>query len=270
MGCDPTQAYFWPVGNERPTHLWSGNFLTQPKEKKIEKFEIFRGVFPNPDGWPDSSNKKLNRPDLDQKILTRVHHQSDLIHSLEIKQALVFNISYWLVSYDNRGCPGRVARGTWLHEKRFKVVGTIPCHASKFSTLDCKKSTSSCSKKTLNFKKLNFFQSLLTSTSRHLFDTTSGRGYFSDITIILPRSWQTTECLIDITLSTDLSTIGKRNIIVRASDPLFGAQPLARQYGQCGVQGLWMDIPIDALTSEKSLTKQTGILICVKVIIVGF
>jgi len=32
MGPDPTQVYFWPAVNKRPTYLRPGYFLTQPKE----------------------------------------------------------------------------------------------------------------------------------------------------------------------------------------------------------------------------------------------
>jgi len=51
MGPDPT----WPSENKRPTRLWPGYFLTQPRRfflirrEKIEKFGIFRGNFPNLD-----------------------------------------------------------------------------------------------------------------------------------------------------------------------------------------------------------------------------
>jgi len=44
---DPTRAYFWPTVNKRLTRLRPGYFLTQPEEKKIEKFDIFRENFLN-------------------------------------------------------------------------------------------------------------------------------------------------------------------------------------------------------------------------------
>jgi len=69
---DPTQAYFWPAINKRPTRLWLGYFLTQPEEiffwpegKKMEKFDSFRGHFLNPNlKWLSQtvpSYKKLTR-----------------------------------------------------------------------------------------------------------------------------------------------------------------------------------------------------------------
>jgi len=50
---DPTRSYFWPALNKSPTSFWPGYFLTQPEEifwpngKKIKKFDVFRGSFPN-------------------------------------------------------------------------------------------------------------------------------------------------------------------------------------------------------------------------------
>jgi len=62
MGLDPTWAYLWPAINKRPTCLWPGYFLTQPKEifltwrEKIKKFDVFRENFPNP------NHRCLTRP----------------------------------------------------------------------------------------------------------------------------------------------------------------------------------------------------------------
>jgi len=52
MGPDLTQAYFWPAENKRPTRLRLGYFPTRRdffwlEGKKIEKFDIFKGNFPN-------------------------------------------------------------------------------------------------------------------------------------------------------------------------------------------------------------------------------
>jgi len=88
MGPDPTQAYFWPTVNKRPTRLWPGYFLTQPEwifltgGKKIEKFGIFRRNFPNSNPnpkWlsqPNPTWATKNWPDPGQKFLTRTHHYS--------------------------------------------------------------------------------------------------------------------------------------------------------------------------------------------------
>jgi len=61
MGPDPTQAYFLPAVNKRLTR---GTFrpdlkrIFWPEEKKIEKFDIFRGNFPN----SNPNHKWLTRP----------------------------------------------------------------------------------------------------------------------------------------------------------------------------------------------------------------
>jgi len=57
MGPDLTRACFLPAVNKWPTRLWPGYFLTRQKEK-IEKFDIFRGNFPN----PNLNHKWLTRP----------------------------------------------------------------------------------------------------------------------------------------------------------------------------------------------------------------
>jgi len=75
---DLTQAYFWPAVNKRPARLWPGSFLTWPEEKKIEKFDIFLGNFPN----SKPNHKWLTRPEPQKidptrpgsKILTWTHH----------------------------------------------------------------------------------------------------------------------------------------------------------------------------------------------------
>jgi len=77
---DLTQAYFWSSVNKRPTRLWPGYFVIWleeiffwPEVKKIDKFDIFRGNFPN----PNPNHKWLTRPNptLVKKFLTWTHHQ---------------------------------------------------------------------------------------------------------------------------------------------------------------------------------------------------
>jgi len=66
MGPYPTQAYFWPAVNKSWARLWPEYFLTQPEEifltrrEKIEKFNIFRGNFPN----PNPNHRWLTQPRL--------------------------------------------------------------------------------------------------------------------------------------------------------------------------------------------------------------
>jgi len=52
MGPDPTQAYFWPAVNKRPTWLWPGYFLTRseeivfdPKSKKLKNLGFLGEIF---------------------------------------------------------------------------------------------------------------------------------------------------------------------------------------------------------------------------------
>jgi len=62
MGPYLTRAYFWPAVNKRPICLRPGYFLTQPEGKKIKKFDIYRGNFPN----SNPNHKWLPRPDTTQ------------------------------------------------------------------------------------------------------------------------------------------------------------------------------------------------------------
>jgi len=90
---DPTQAYFWPIVNKRPTWLWPRYFLAQPEAiffwpegQKIEKVGILRGNFPSPNlnqRWltrPNPSNIKLTGPDPGQKFLTWTYHYPPILN----------------------------------------------------------------------------------------------------------------------------------------------------------------------------------------------
>jgi len=74
MGPDPTQAYFWPAVNKRPTQLWPWYFLTRPKDifidpkgKKLKNLgfigEIFQTQTPNQKRWPDPTQATKYWPD---------------------------------------------------------------------------------------------------------------------------------------------------------------------------------------------------------------
>jgi len=48
---EPTQAFFWPAVNKRPTLLWPGYFLTRPEQISLiwrEKLTFLGENFPNP------------------------------------------------------------------------------------------------------------------------------------------------------------------------------------------------------------------------------
>jgi len=88
MGPELTRAYFWPAVNNRPTCLWLGYFLTQPKEvffwpvgKKLKNLrflgEIFQIQTQIINGWPDLGQKFLIRIGFSQFLLlwlVRVTH----------------------------------------------------------------------------------------------------------------------------------------------------------------------------------------------------
>jgi len=67
---DPSQAYFWPEVNRRPTCLWPGYFLTWPKDifliRRGHSWAKFSKFKPKPKmadpTQHDSSYKKLTRP----------------------------------------------------------------------------------------------------------------------------------------------------------------------------------------------------------------
>jgi len=74
---DLTWAYFWPAVNKRPTQLWRGYFLIQPKNifltRRAKNWEI-RDSGENfqtqtKDGWPNPSIKNLTWPNPSQKFL---------------------------------------------------------------------------------------------------------------------------------------------------------------------------------------------------------
>jgi len=64
MGPDPTRTYFWPAVKKRWPGFDPGTFWPDPKRffltrrKKLEKFDIFRGNFPN----SNPNHKWMTRP----------------------------------------------------------------------------------------------------------------------------------------------------------------------------------------------------------------
>jgi len=97
MGPDPTRGYFWPAVNKRPTRVLSDRiqrYFFWPEGKKMEKFDVFRGNFPNSNPnhkWltrTNPSHKKLTRPG--SKIL-------DLDPSLVGALILSFNFQLFVI-----------------------------------------------------------------------------------------------------------------------------------------------------------------------------
>lgn len=120
------------------------------------------------------------------------------------------------------------------------------------------------------------FQDLLTSTSHQLYMTTSGRGHFSNVLILLPPSWAGSECVLarrqnNSNSSNSRSTSGidtwfltadfRSDFHVVGPHPVFGArQPWARQFGQCGAidSGQGVQVPFTILTKEQKISDYSG------------
>ena len=124
------------------------------------------------------------------------------------------------------------------------------------------------------------FQKLLTSTSRSLYEATKlepglNPGQLSDVTIILPGSWEGTECLLGRNISTGrnrypfsttsnqaplLSGVNRPDFIVSGDSPIFGDHPsVNEQFGECGKGGKsGVNIPYKVLTQSLNVTKDSG------------
>ena len=97
----------------------------------------------------------------------------------------------------------------------------------------------------------------MTSVSTQLYDSTGGRGRFGSIEVIVPSSWNNEECLKSRRLQPH-STQGDPNILVESPHPIFGSQPHADQFGQCGVPGLQLRVPYTLLTDNVRVTAQNS------------
>ncbi len=104
-----------------------------------------------------------------------------------------------------------------------------------------------------------FFQALMTSVSRQIYDTTNGRGRFGELNIIVPSSWSGEECLKSRFLSTrDRSASPRENdFTVDNSHPIFGTDPRVDQFGQCGIGGSGIHLPYSILTDEVRITEKS-------------
>ena len=97
------------------------------------------------------------------------------------------------------------------------------------------------------------FQTLMTSTSTHLSSSSSDRGQFSSIQVILPASWSGTECVnSNVTYVSSERNHHNLNADFTISEPhpIFGSEPFAEQYGSCGKVGKGVHIPYTALTKH--------------------
>lgn len=99
----------------------------------------------------------------------------------------------------------------------------------------------------------------MTETSKRFHALSQERVFMGDVTVILPSSWTGTECamrrvdpgvIAPPSESADIRVTGHRH-------PTFGSRPVAAQFGQCGVPGLYLQLPHLALTTNQTLSSET-------------
>jgi len=138
---DPTWAYFWPAVNKRLTHLWPDPkrfFLT--RREKIEKFDSFRGNFPNsnpnhkwlPDptqatkNWPDLTRVKNFDPDPSLDFVQSVYCLKtclDIFLSFNFYGSYLEKILGWELNTPALGF--RTAKVIVLSKQKWKVIVAI-------------------------------------------------------------------------------------------------------------------------------------------------
>ena len=110
----------------------------------------------------------------------------------------------------------------------------------------------------LNLIELFFtFQALLTSVSTQLYDATGGRGRFSSFQILVPSSWNNELCLRSRRILPTYAHGQKSDFKVESPHPIYGSQPWAEQYGQCGVPGLSVQLPYPLLVDQIRIDTET-------------
>jgi len=101
----PNQAYFWPALDKRPTYLWPGYFLTQPKEilfwpkgKKMKIFTFLREIFQTQtiDGWHDPTwvNKFWSRPITTLGFIIYLSSLTTTTHKLQTQISLDYKHNF--------------------------------------------------------------------------------------------------------------------------------------------------------------------------------
>ncbi len=102
----------------------------------------------------------------------------------------------------------------------------------------------------------------MTSTSEDLFEAAGGS--FSDVSVILPKSWMNTECVDGVEVSNVLSVpegFDSADFKVGGGPhPVFGPGPRAAgQFGPCGVGARdGVVIPAHVLVSSENVTEEHG------------
>ena len=97
----------------------------------------------------------------------------------------------------------------------------------------------------------------MTSVSSQLYDATGGRGRFGSFRIIVPSAWNNEMCLKSRNILNTYPHSEEASFKVESPHPIFGAQPWARQFGQCGVPGLDIHLPYPILVDDIRTSQET-------------
>lgn len=102
---------------------------------------------------------------------------------------------------------------------------------------------------------LHLFQALLTETSAGLHELTGGSLLFGSISVLLPKSWESLDCLVGRnSLHHDLESHVSQQADIQLAEqhPIFGAKPWTTQFGPCGVAGRSINLPYPSLTRNQT------------------
>ncbi|XP_059841206.1 calcium-activated chloride channel regulator 1-like [Hypanus sabinus] len=97
-------------------------------------------------------------------------------------------------------------------------------------------------------------QAMMTEASSFLHQATKQRLYFSDVKILLPKTWPYISSLVQRPTN---QSYEKANVIIAEPNPLYGDTPYALQYGGCGEKGLYIHLTPNFLLND-SLVKVYG------------
>ncbi|TRY77432.1 hypothetical protein TCAL_07427 [Tigriopus californicus] len=110
-------------------------------------------------------------------------------------------------------------------------------------------------------KVLDQLEALLTETSASLHELTESNLLFGSISVILPKSWESLDCLVGRnSLHHDLESHVSQQADIQLAEqhPIFGANPWTTQFGPCGVSGRGIDLPYPSLTRNHTVDDATS------------
>ncbi|XP_059839803.1 calcium-activated chloride channel regulator 1-like isoform X2 [Hypanus sabinus] len=90
-------------------------------------------------------------------------------------------------------------------------------------------------------------QAMMSEASSFLHQATKQRLYFSDVKILLPKSWPYNSSLVQRPTN---QTYEKANVIIAEPNPLYGDTPYTLQYGGCGEKGLYIHLTPNFLLND--------------------